>query len=137
MVVLTLSYLHDLCFFYFHCFEFSSLQNAQHTQSSTNQTRKPTPAFFFYNFKKVRIFQKSCNKPFHVSYKGNLYARMIFKIDHIPSSDGVRIYVHISDACLLPHIHTRNKVRSIICLRVKEEKKVTYNERSKATPITA
>ena len=97
----------------------------------------PPQLGFFYNFKKVRIFQKSCNKPFHVSYKGNLYARMIFKIDHIPSSDGVRIYVHISDACLLPHIHTRNKVRSIICLRVKEEKKVTYNERSKATPITA
>lgn len=102
----------------------------------SNQETHPA-CFFFYNFKKVRIFQKSCNKPFHVSYKGNLYARMIFKIDHIPSSDGVRIYVHISDACLLPHIHTRNKVRSIICLRVKEEKKVTYNERSKATPITA
>lgn len=102
----------------------------------SNQETHPS-LFFFYNFKKVRIFQKSCNKPFHVSYKGNLYARMIFKIDHIPSSDGVRIYVHISDACLLPHIHTRNKVRSIICLRVKEEKKVTYNERSKATPITA
>ena len=102
----------------------------------SNQETHPS-LLFFYNFKKVRIFQKSCNKPFHVSYKGNLYALMIFKIDHIPSSDGVRIYVHISDACLLPHIHTRNKVRSIICLRVKEEKKVTYNERSKATPITA